>query len=140
MKEQFDVLYEEAAETGLVMNIGLHPHVAGVPHRIRTIREFLRYAKTFDNIWWPSREELVSRARAIAEGIRERAGKTEQDRVLPAETYQEFKDSGLLRAFVPRAFGGYALGLPTVIETSREISRVCGSSSNFDVEADVGWA
>ena len=59
LKEQFDVLYEEAAETGLVMNIGLHPHVAGVPHRIRALREFLAYAKTYDDIWWPSREELA---------------------------------------------------------------------------------
>ena len=41
------------------MNIGLHPHVAGVPHRIRTLREFLSYAKSFDDVWWPSREELA---------------------------------------------------------------------------------
>ena len=59
LTEQFDVLYEEAAETGLVMNIGLHPHVAGVPHRIRALREFLAYAKTYDDVWWPSREELA---------------------------------------------------------------------------------
>ncbi|MEE2746367.1 MAG: polysaccharide deacetylase [Pseudomonadota bacterium] len=57
--EQFDVLYEEAAETGLVMNIGLHPHVAGVPHRIRALREFLAYAKSFKDVWWPTREELA---------------------------------------------------------------------------------
>ena len=59
LTEQFDVLYEEASETGLVMNIGLHPHVARVPHRIRTLREFLSYAKSFDDVWWPSREELA---------------------------------------------------------------------------------
>lgn len=75
-----------------------------------------------------SREELVSRARNLADGIRERAGKAEQDRVVPSETYQEFKDAGLLRAFVPAAYGGYALDFSTVIETSREIARVCGSS------------
>ena len=57
--EQFYVLYEEAAETGLVMNIGLHPHVAGVPHRIRALREFLSYAKGFDDVWWPTRQELA---------------------------------------------------------------------------------
>ena len=57
--EQFDVLYEEAAETGLVMNIGLHPHVTGVPHRIRALREFLSYAKGFDDVWWPTRQELA---------------------------------------------------------------------------------
>ena len=57
--EQFDVLYEEAAVSGLVMNIGLHPHVAGVPHRIRALREFLSYAKGFDDVWWPTRQELA---------------------------------------------------------------------------------
>ena len=58
-RDEFDVLYEESAKSGRMMNIGLHPHVAGVPHRIRTLREFLSYAKSFDDVWWPSREELA---------------------------------------------------------------------------------
>ena len=33
MKEQFNVLYAEGARTGMMMNVGLHPHVIGVPHR-----------------------------------------------------------------------------------------------------------
>ncbi|MFT5046900.1 MAG: allantoinase, partial [Porticoccaceae bacterium] len=35
LKEQFDQLYLEGATTGKMMNIGLHPHVAGHPYRIR---------------------------------------------------------------------------------------------------------
>ena len=63
-----------------------------------------------------NREELVERARGLAAGIRELSGKTEQDRVVPPETFQAFKDAGLLRAFVPDAYGGHALDFPTVIE------------------------
>ncbi len=33
LKEQFDVLYAEGERTGMMMNVGLHPHVIGVPHR-----------------------------------------------------------------------------------------------------------
>ncbi len=44
-KEQFDVLYAEGAKSGRLMNIGLHPHVAGHPYRIRALREFLAYAQ-----------------------------------------------------------------------------------------------
>jgi peptidoglycan/xylan/chitin deacetylase (PgdA/CDA1 family) len=57
--EQFDVLYEEGAQTGMVMNIGLHPHVSGVPHRIRALRAFLDYAGRRADVWWPTREQLA---------------------------------------------------------------------------------
>ena len=59
LKEQFDVLYEEGATTGMTMNIGLHPHVAGVPHRIRALRTFLAYAKSHADVWFPTRLELA---------------------------------------------------------------------------------
>ena len=43
MEEQFNVLYDEAVHTGLMMNVGLHPHVIGVPHRACILRKFLAY-------------------------------------------------------------------------------------------------
>jgi len=58
-KEQFDWLYEESASSGRFMNIGLHPHVIGQPYRIRALRDFIRYAKTFDDVWWTTREEIA---------------------------------------------------------------------------------
>lgn len=51
-----------------------------------------------------SRQELVARARKLAPAIRERAGRTEELRQVPEETFHAFKDAGLLRAFVPREF------------------------------------
>lgn len=59
MKEQFDVLYAEGEKTGMMINLGLHPHVIGVPHRARLLREFLAYAKQFDGVWWATREQVA---------------------------------------------------------------------------------
>lgn len=58
-KEQFDWLYEESATSSRFMNIGLHPHVIGQPYRIRALRDFIRYAKTFDDVWFATREEIA---------------------------------------------------------------------------------
>ena len=58
-KECFQELYREGATSGRLFNMGLHPHVAGQPHRIRAIRDFLRYAKSFPDVWWTTREEIA---------------------------------------------------------------------------------
>lgn len=59
LKEQFDQLYLEGEHSGRLMNVGLHPHVAGHPYRIRALREFLEYAKTFDGVWWATRDAIA---------------------------------------------------------------------------------
>ena len=59
-KEQFDWLYKESAESGRHMNIGLHPHVIGQPFRVRSLQMFLDYIRKFDDIWFPTREELAN--------------------------------------------------------------------------------
>lgn len=76
-----------------------------------------------------TKEELVARARELGPQFAERANKTEELRRLPEENIQAFKDAGLLRAFVPKAYGGYELEFGTVIETAREIGEHCGSSA-----------
>lgn len=58
-KEQLDELYREGKESGRLMNVGLHPHVTGQPFRIRALRDFLRYAKTLDGVWWATREQIA---------------------------------------------------------------------------------
>jgi hypothetical protein len=60
LKAQFDQLYEESAESSMLMSIGLHPHVSGHPHRMECYREFLAHAKQRDDIWWTTREELAT--------------------------------------------------------------------------------
>lgn len=57
--EELDVLYEEGATTGRIMNVGLHPHVSGRAHRIRALREFIEHAKSLPGVWWATREEIA---------------------------------------------------------------------------------
>ncbi len=59
LKEQFDELYREGADSGRLMNVGIHPHVWGQPFRVRAIREFLDYANGFEGVWWAKREEIA---------------------------------------------------------------------------------
>ncbi|MBW8635889.1 polysaccharide deacetylase family protein [Hoeflea sp. WL0058] len=59
-KEQFDWLYAESETSGRFMNIGLHPHVIGQPFRIRALRDFIRYAKQFDGVWFAKREDIAT--------------------------------------------------------------------------------
>ncbi|MEM9049182.1 MAG: polysaccharide deacetylase [Pseudomonadota bacterium] len=58
-REQFDQLYREAARTGLLMNVGLHPHVIGQPFRIRALTMFLDYVRRFEDVWFATREEIA---------------------------------------------------------------------------------
>jgi allantoinase len=58
-REAFDELYREGATSGRLFNLGLHPHVTGQPHRIRSLRDFLQYAKRFPDVWWTTREEIA---------------------------------------------------------------------------------
>jgi len=59
LHEQFDVLYEEGAESMRLFNLGLHPHVIGQPYRIRALSRFLEYVTGFDGVWFPKREEIA---------------------------------------------------------------------------------
>lgn len=61
MKEELSVLLSEAdaSASGRLMNVGLHPHVAGRAYRVRAVREFLSYAKSLDGVWFATREEIA---------------------------------------------------------------------------------
>lgn len=61
MKEELNVILSEATASGSgrMMNLGLHPHVSGRAYRIRAIREFLKYAKSLDGVWFATREEIA---------------------------------------------------------------------------------
>jgi len=60
LKDNFDELYAESEATGKLMNIGLHPHVSGHPHRMSCYREFLAHARRHDGVWWTTREEIAT--------------------------------------------------------------------------------
>jgi peptidoglycan/xylan/chitin deacetylase (PgdA/CDA1 family) len=60
LKDNFDELYAESAESGRMMNVGLHPHVSGHPHRMPCFREFLAHARAHPDVWWTTREEIAT--------------------------------------------------------------------------------
>ncbi len=60
LMEELTVLHAESARTGKMMNVGLHPHVSGRAYRQRALREFIRYAKTLDGVWFATREEIAT--------------------------------------------------------------------------------
>jgi peptidoglycan/xylan/chitin deacetylase (PgdA/CDA1 family) len=60
LKDNFDELYAESAESARMMNVGLHPHVSGHPHRMPCFRDFLAHARAFPDVWWTTREEIAT--------------------------------------------------------------------------------
>jgi alkylation response protein AidB-like acyl-CoA dehydrogenase len=78
----------------------------------------------------PTIAELAARAEALLPGLRERAAATEEQRRVPDETIEEFRQAGFFRLFQPARYGGYELdyGL-TQIELGTRLGRACGSSA-----------
>jgi peptidoglycan/xylan/chitin deacetylase (PgdA/CDA1 family) len=58
-KDQFDVLYEEGAQTGQVMCIALHPYLIGQPHRLRYFDDILGYVLARDGVWATTSDEIA---------------------------------------------------------------------------------
>ena len=59
IKDQFDVLYREGAESGRVMAICLHPYIIGQPHRIGALDRALDHICGHDNVWKATGTEIV---------------------------------------------------------------------------------
>lgn len=59
IKDQFDVLWREGAESGRVMAICLHPFLIGHPHRIGALDRALEHIGKFDGVWKATGEEIA---------------------------------------------------------------------------------
>ncbi len=59
IRRQFDVLYEEGAESGRVMAIALHPYLTGQPHRIGALDSALEYICRHDGVWRATGAEIA---------------------------------------------------------------------------------
>jgi 3-hydroxy-9,10-secoandrosta-1,3,5(10)-triene-9,17-dione monooxygenase len=78
----------------------------------------------------PSTEELVSRARALAPKLRERAVQAERDRNIPKESVEEYIDAGLIHTLQPRRWGGYEHDHEVAFDIAIELGKsTCGSSA-----------
>ncbi len=59
LKANFDQLYEEGAESGVVMCSPLHPYAVGTPHRIDAFAEALEYITGHDGVWVTTGREIA---------------------------------------------------------------------------------
>lgn len=64
VRDQFDVLYEEGAESGRVMAIALHPFLVGQPHRAKYLDEALAYVTRHRQVWLATGSEILDAYRA----------------------------------------------------------------------------
>ena len=59
MRDTFDCLYEEGAETPRMMSVGLHCRLIGRPGRIAGLARFLDYLMAHDGVWICKRNEIA---------------------------------------------------------------------------------
>jgi peptidoglycan/xylan/chitin deacetylase (PgdA/CDA1 family) len=59
LRDTFDVLYEEAATHPKMMSLGLHNRIIGRPGRIKSLDDFIGYAKSKPEVWFATREEIA---------------------------------------------------------------------------------
>jgi 3-hydroxy-9,10-secoandrosta-1,3,5(10)-triene-9,17-dione monooxygenase len=73
-------------------------------------------------------DELIARAGALRETLRERQDECDAIGRLPDSTMRDFIDAGFWRVVQPRRFGGYEFDLDTFLRITVELSRGCPSS------------
>ena len=59
LKDAFDQLYAEGAETPRMLNVGLHCRIAGRPGRTPALRRFLEYAASHSDVWICRRVDIA---------------------------------------------------------------------------------
>jgi peptidoglycan/xylan/chitin deacetylase (PgdA/CDA1 family) len=58
-KDQFDVLYEEGAESGRVLCLALHTSIFGQPYRTAYLAQALEYILRHDGVWAATADEIA---------------------------------------------------------------------------------
>jgi putative urate catabolism protein len=59
LKDSFDVLYAEGADTPRMMSVGLHCRISGRPGRFAALEAFLRYVRSHDDVWLCRRIDIA---------------------------------------------------------------------------------
>lgn len=59
LKDCFDVLYAEGADTPRMMSVGLHCRISGRPGRFAALEAFLRYVRSHDDVWFCRRIDIA---------------------------------------------------------------------------------
>lgn len=72
---------------------------------------------------------VIERVRAILPQIKANAERAEEDRMVPKESIDLLKGTGLHRAFQPRAYGGLEMPVPDFENCIALIATACGSTA-----------
>ena len=59
LQYEFDMLYAEGVTAPRMMSVGLHLRIAGHPARTKALRDFIRYAKSFPDVWFTTRRQIA---------------------------------------------------------------------------------
>ena len=59
LKDAFDTLYAEGADSPKMMSVGLHCRLIGRPGKIAGLKRFLDYIAGFDGVWTPRRIDIA---------------------------------------------------------------------------------
>lgn len=59
IRDQFDTLYDEGAESGRLMALPLHPFIIGVPFRIKYLTKALEYICAREGVWLATGSEIA---------------------------------------------------------------------------------
>jgi allantoinase len=59
IKDQFDTLYREGAQSGRVMCMALHPHMIGRPSAAKYLDDMLKYIRSHDGVWVTTADEIA---------------------------------------------------------------------------------
>ena len=59
LRDSFDTLYAEGADTPKMMSIGLHCRLAGRPGRFAALKRFVDYASGQDDVWFCRRVDIA---------------------------------------------------------------------------------
>ncbi len=64
LRDSFDVLYAEGAETPRMMSVGMHCRLLGRPGRLRALQRFLDHVQQHDRVWVCRRIDIARHWRA----------------------------------------------------------------------------
>jgi 3-hydroxy-9,10-secoandrosta-1,3,5(10)-triene-9,17-dione monooxygenase len=77
-----------------------------------------------------SDQDIIDRARGLAQRFAERAPAAEEGRRIPSESIKDMIDAGFARTLLPKRAGGYGLGFDAWFDVMRELSKA---------DASHGW-
>ena len=85
--------------------------------------------KTSKPSYIPTREELTKAAADLIPKLRERAEEAEDLRMMPNETIEDIKKTGIHKMFTPKRYGGFEMDWGTQVDVARELGKGCASTS-----------